>query len=291
VTTPTYFTVVADFKSVVGDLASDADYDPQLGSVTADVTFLPVLDQGDVILATSATPRPTGFLAAPIVGFIDTDGRLKMRTATDVGGSTDLGYAPVRLLADTDLLELETPLFYQVSFSNVQYNGARGTINPFTFQAPTSDTTLNLITVARAPGQPPTSITRLAPGGVRLEDGDLIFSFAGEDIPNPVPLEVSFTSSEVTDSTSVGRAVLTAVDAAAARTAIGAGTSSLVLGTTDSTAKAGDYQPAAEDISDASVVGVDVLTAVDEEAAIAALGISLVDNGDGTWTLNFPGGS
>ena len=50
-------------------------------------------------------------------------------------------------------------------------------------------------------------------------------------------------ASTISDSTAVGRSVLTATDAAAARTAIGAGTSSLVLGTTAGTAKAGDYAP------------------------------------------------
>ncbi|EOA8081177.1 head fiber protein [Escherichia coli] len=48
------------------------------------------------------------------------------------------------------------------------------------------------------------------------------------------------TSSQITDATTVGKAVLTAADAAAARTAIGAGTSSLVIGTTSTTAMAGN---------------------------------------------------
>jgi len=44
---------------------------------------------------------------------------------------------------------------------------------------------------------------------------------------------------QLSDATATGRAVLTAADAAAARTAIGAGTSSLTLGTTGTTALAG----------------------------------------------------
>lgn len=48
------------------------------------------------------------------------------------------------------------------------------------------------------------------------------------------------TASQISDSTATGRSVLTATDAAAARTAIGAGTSSLTLGTTGSTAAAGN---------------------------------------------------
>jgi hypothetical protein len=53
-------------------------------------------------------------------------------------------------------------------------------------------------------------------------------------------------------------------DAAAARTAIGAGTSSLALGTTSSTAKAGDYEPAWADVSGKPAViaaGADAATA------------------------------
>lgn len=49
------------------------------------------------------------------------------------------------------------------------------------------------------------------------------------------------TAANISDSTAIGRSVLTAVDAAAARTAIGAGTSSLAIGTTGTTAAAGNH--------------------------------------------------
>jgi hypothetical protein len=49
-------------------------------------------------------------------------------------------------------------------------------------------------------------------------------------------LSHTHTASQISDSTTVGRSVLTATDAAAARTAIGAGTSSVVIGTTAGTA-------------------------------------------------------
>ena len=51
------------------------------------------------------------------------------------------------------------------------------------------------------------------------------------------------TATQVSDSTTTGRALITATDAAAARTAIGAGTSDLAIGSTSTTAKAGDYAP------------------------------------------------
>lgn len=57
------------------------------------------------------------------------------------------------------------------------------------------------------------------------------------------------TASQITDATATGRGVLTAPNAAAARTAIGAGTSSLSLGTTATTAKAGNYVPAWSEVT------------------------------------------
>lgn len=49
------------------------------------------------------------------------------------------------------------------------------------------------------------------------------------------------TSDDITDATTVGKSVLTAANVAAARTAIGAGTSSLVVGTTAQQAAAGNH--------------------------------------------------
>lgn len=253
-TTPTYFTVVADYKSVVVDLASDVDADPQLGPVTARVTFTPVLRNGDVILATDASPRPTGFVAAPIVARIDTDGRLKLRVEPDGdrddfanlaafpatgntakvyfaintqtfyrwNGSTYVEtypYAPVRLLADTALLELDSDLYYRVSFSEVVFNGGPGYIAPFTFQAPNTDTELNLIEVMRQPGQPASGITKIAPGAVRVVDGNkLQFSFAGVDIPDPV--DVNIEASVIEDSGTTGRALIQSETAIQARSVL-----------------------------------------------------------------------
>lgn len=225
-TSPTYFTVIADYKSVVADLASDVDADPTLGPVTAKVTFQPILASGDVILATNASPRPTGYIGAPIVARIDTDGRLKLRVEPD-GDRDDFAnvaafpgtgttakvyfaidtqtfyrwtgsayaetypYAAVRLLADTALLELASDLYYRVSFSEVVFNGGPGYLAPFTFQAPSTDTTINLIEVGRQPGQPASGITKIAPGAVRLADNgtDIVFSFASVDLDEPISLE------------------------------------------------------------------------------------------------------
>jgi hypothetical protein len=183
-TEPTYFTVVGDFRAFIADGTADGDANPDSSAISATVTFKPLVNSGDVILATDATPRPTGFIPAPVVATIGTDGRLKLRTTAN----GDYPFTPVRLLANSPLLELDSPLFYTVSFTAVTYGGISGSISPFTFEAPDADIELNLIEVFRQPGQPATGITKIAPGGVRLDGTDLVFSFDGSDIPSPVSL-------------------------------------------------------------------------------------------------------
>ncbi|MFZ1301865.1 MAG: hypothetical protein WAQ27_04820, partial [Candidatus Microsaccharimonas sp.] len=60
------------------------------------------------------------------------------------------------------------------------------------------------------------------------------------------------TTNDLIDATVTGKAVITAADAPAARTVIGAGTSNLAIGTTSTTAKAGDYQPTADQVTETS---------------------------------------
>lgn len=59
------------------------------------------------------------------------------------------------------------------------------------------------------------------------------------------------TVDTLTGATATGKSVMKATDAAAARTAIGAGTSSLAVGTTAVTAKAGNYTPTSAEVSTA----------------------------------------
>lgn len=86
----------------------------------------------------------------------------------------------------------------------------------------------------------------------------------------------TITAAAITDSTVVGRAVLKAVDAAAARAAIGAGTSNLTLGTTSSTAKAGDYTPSWTEVTSKPTVIAAGTTQAEARAAIGAGTSSLV---------------
>ena len=76
----------------------------------------------------------------------------------------------------------------------------------------------------------------------------------------------------ISDSTSTGRAVLKATDAAAARTAIG-----VAYGTTSGTVAQGNdsrFSPSAAAISDSTSTGRAVLTAADAAAARSVLGVS-----------------
>lgn len=86
------------------------------------------------------------------------------------------------------------------------------------------------------------------------------------------------TATSISDSTTVGRGLITAQSAQAARAVIGAGTSSLTLGTTSSTALAGNYQPTAANISDATTVGRNLLTAVDAAAVRNFIGVTSTGN-------------
>lgn len=92
------------------------------------------------------------------------------------------------------------------------------------------------------------------------------------NVDNTADASKSFTASQISNASTIGRTVLTAADAAAVRAATGAGTSSLAIGTTSSTAKAGDYQPTAANISDSTTIGRSVLTAASTAAARTAIG-------------------
>lgn len=186
-TTPTYFTVVADYRAVVADLTTDLNADPEIQPLSAIVTFKPMIRDGDVIIAADASPRPTGFVPAPITAKINTSGRLCLRDVPDgtrqnvanesvlpgTGDATkyyvslDTGihyrwvgssyveippYQPVRLLANSPLLNLDA-LFYQVTFTQVIYNGRVGKLKGFVFEAPSYDTEVSLISVMPPPNQ------------------------------------------------------------------------------------------------------------------------------------------
>ncbi|WP_396902681.1 hypothetical protein [Mycolicibacterium sp.] len=174
----------------------------------------------------------------------DVSGRIVGGVLTDTDGTPGLN---VPEPAD---LDLEVPegvdVFYRVRFVNLKVGGV--TVHPESVVIRAGD---------------PDEVTDLSQ---RLPHLAVLGDTAGGGEPGSV------TAADITDSTTVGRNVLTAADAAAARAAIGAGTSNLAVGTTAQSAKAGNYQPAAADISDASATGQSVLKAADAAAARTAIG-------------------
>ncbi|MBI6183450.1 hypothetical protein JEQ07_24025 [Serratia proteamaculans] len=85
---------------------------------------------------------------------------------------------------------------------------------------------------------------------------------------------VGASGTDISSITAIGKQLIDSANAAAARTAIGAGTSSLAIGTTSVTAKAGNYQPTAANISDATPFGRQLLQAADAGAVKTLLGLS-----------------
>lgn len=105
----------------------------------------------------------------------------------------------------------------------------------------------------------------------------------------PAAADISdVTSSAVLAFLRYAGADLTAAQQLALRNILGAGTSSLAIGTTATTAKAGNYAPAAEDVSNAGDVGRAVLKAATVAAALQAISGNTPQTGaflraDGTW--------
>lgn len=113
-------------------------------------------------------------------------------------------------------------------------------------------------------------------GTVSLVKGDVGLG----NVDNTADSAKEFTAAQTTSGTfdaaripgsTVGKQVLAAADAAAARSAIGAGTSNLALGTTDSTAKAGNWAPAIADVTGLVAALADKAADEDLTAALATI--------------------
>jgi len=116
------------------------------------------------------------------------------------------------------------------------------------------------------------SIALGVPGGVPLLNAGM----TGLVDANGTPLSIG-AAADWTTLANKPAVIAAGATQAAARSAIGAGTSSLALGTTGSTAKAGDYQPAAANITDSTATGRAILTAASAAAARTAIGAGTSD--------------
>lgn len=118
------------------DAGSDADIVPLVGTVT----FVPQLRDNKPLLATGFTPRKAGLRVRPFVGYLDTDGQLKASPGGSVG---------VRLWANDPVLNAEN-LYYAVKFNVATQAGQKVRVEGGTFEAPSTDTTVNLTDVLTA---------------------------------------------------------------------------------------------------------------------------------------------
>ena len=86
------------------------------------------------------------------------------------------------------------------------------------------------------------------------------------------------TAENISNATATGISLIKATDAAAARTAIGAGTSNLAIGTTATTAAAGNHTHAASAVTKTTMFEGDTTTNVQEALVLLAQRIAALEN-------------
>lgn len=112
-------------------------------------------------------------------------------------------------------------------------------------------------------------------GGTITTSGTLAVDF-GSGATQAAPGNHTHTASQISDSTSVGRSVLTAADAAAARTAISAAAASHTHAISDVSGLQTALDAKLDD-SQASVTGLSILGAADAAAVRSTLGLATTD--------------
>lgn len=159
--------------------------------------------------------------------FLPTDGELDLTTIVKVPNSTGVGTAQAAALAATAQAAAAQALAYTVDAA------ASADAAEQVMLSATSSATASKVVIRDASGRAkfadPAAASDAATKG-----------YTDTAVATRAPLVHTHLAADISDSTTVGRAVVKATDAAAARTAIGAGTSSLILGTTSTTAMAGD---------------------------------------------------
>lgn len=226
----------------------DADYNPDQVPLNGNVTLVPQFQGGSVVFTEAgefAIPRR---LLAQIV-----DGHLM----TEVSSGEESVLQPVFLPVTVDDRANQKWSWRLVFDSlSIRKYGEEVTHPDLSFPVEDGVEPMNLSTVATAARQSGAFITRGAPGPglqtIVVDDGELTFEYTDgrttsigmpEAVPGPpgepgqegapgkdgvVP---DLVSSNIVDASATGRSVLTAANAAAARSAIGAGTTTVSPGT------------------------------------------------------------
>lgn len=107
------------------------------------VHFTPQFTDSHAILAQDYSPRPAGLRPRTFTGYLDSDGRLRSERGAD-----DIG---VRLWANDPVLEL-SKLVYKVEFDLTTPMGEKVRVDGGYFEAPSTDTTVNLTNVLTTTG-------------------------------------------------------------------------------------------------------------------------------------------
>lgn len=143
----TFFTLDGPLFAVINDTIDDQYTDPDEPGLTGTVTAQLVMPRGQLLLATGLTPPVALEVSEKIVGDVQPDGSI---TVND---------GPMRLLACTDIFNLDVPFQYHLTFE--VYNGAtKRRINSFNFQAPDTDIIKRIAELSPVPSANPEGITK-----------------------------------------------------------------------------------------------------------------------------------
>jgi len=187
----TYFNVTATYLAALKDSLYDVDNDPELSPMSGTVVLTPLIDTGDSIPAPTLTP-PANLWLVPI------------RAQIKGGKITTNGANGVKLVANTAVLGLSGNLYYRVDYpEGLTAGGNRYQPDPFTFQAPTTATTVDLVEVTPLPGHP--AIADVLP----------VVSVGGKTGA------IILTADDVSDAGATGKALTRAADQASAWSALG----------------------------------------------------------------------
>lgn len=236
---PHDWTYVAQFKLLGGAALDPIPFELPEGSTVNLATVAGVAkSNGVTIIRGEGVPDSADALDGQVVTWDEATGRAVWENPT--GGGT--GGAVSSVNGETGAVVLDAADVGARPAGDVPWaevSGAPATFPPSTHQHPVGDVTgLQGALDGKAPSSHTHSIANVT-GLQAAIDGKAATAH-------------THTADQISDSSATGRSILAAVDAAAARSAIGAGTSSLALGTTASTAKAGNWTPAAGDIPNLS---------------------------------------
>lgn len=234
-----YFRLIGRWRGFTKDDKTDVDEDPQFKGVNAGVTITASTSKNrPVMKASTLSPNASLISLWPIEARLD-DGRLKVFSDSE---NPAYDQPDVKFVANCPALGLDPDeqLIYTLTPHDATANGGRVSLPSMSFIAPTIAETHNDILDGEVrvdwaqvewieQGQLASggTLVRNVPDGV-VRTG-LTIQFMNGVTALGAPIDISDlifqgTADDITDSTAVGRAVLTAATQAAARAAIGAGT-------------------------------------------------------------------